>query len=392
MNTSTLLSLPLLALALGGFVVGSSEFIIMGLLPEVAADLSVSLADAGLLVSAYAMGVVIGAPLLGPLLGRLPRRQALLWLMGAYALGNLGCALAPDYMWLIVMRMLTAVSHAGFFGCATLLAAELAPLHRRASAMALVLSGLTIANVLGVPLGAWLGQATSWRMTFFAVAGFGVLALLAQALWLPNTPVPPRSEASAWAGIMRRPVLHALLVCCLSSVALFGVFTYISPLLRDVGGFSASHSNGALLLFGIGLTLGNLLGGRLADKGFRFALPMAFACSTLCLLGLYLFMDVAPVALAFLFVWGVASFAISSPLQLLLVEQAGESASLAATLSHAAFNLGNASGAYFGGLWLSVNLGLANLPLLGVGLLAMVILVSLPLPRLRATRERFAQH
>ncbi|MBC9248861.1 MFS transporter [Pseudomonas alcaligenes] len=389
MHPRTLLSLPLLALALGGFVVGSSEFIIMGLLPEVAADLNVSLAAAGLLVSAYAMGVVIGAPLLGPLLGRLPHKQALLWLMGSYALGNLGCALAPDYHWLIAMRMLTAVSHAGFFGCATLLAAELAPLHRRASAMALVLSGLTIANVLGVPLGAWLGQASSWRVTFAVVALIGLLALLAQALWLPRMPAPPRNAGGAWSGILRLPVLHALLVCCLSSVALFGVFTYISPLLRDVGGFSASHSNAALLLFGIGLTLGNLLGGRLADKGVRFALPLAFGGSALCLLGLYLCMDVAPLVLALLFAWGVASFAISSPLQLLLVEQAGESASLAATLSHAAFNLGNASGAYFGGLWLSINLGLGNLPLLGVGLLALAILVSLPLPRLRATRERF---
>lgn len=389
MSSRSLFSLPLLALALGSFVVGSSEFIIMGLLPEVAADLQVSLADAGLLVSAYAMGVVIGAPLLGPLLGRLPRRRALLWLMSAYTLGNLGCALAPDYNWLISMRMLTAMSHAGFFGCATLLASELAPPHRKASAMALVISGLTIANVLGVPLGAWLGQATNWRMTFFAVSAFGLLALLAQTLWLPNIPVSPRSQGGAWSGILRRPVLHALSVCCLSSIALFSVFTYISPLLRDIGGFSPSHSNAALLIFGIGLTLGNLLGGRMADKGFRYALPMAFGCSMLCLLGLYLFMHVAPLVLATLFVWGMASFAISTPLQLLLVEQAGESASLAATLSHAAFNLGNAGGAYFGGLWLSQQMGLDHLPLLGVGLLLLSLLVCLSLPRLRATRERF---
>ncbi|WP_375740913.1 MFS transporter [Pseudomonas boanensis] len=387
MNSSTLLSLPLLALALGGFVVGSSEFIIMGLLPEVAADLHVSLADAGLLVSAYAMGVVIGAPLLGPLLGRLPRRKALLWLMGAYALGNLGCALAPDYNWLLAMRTLTAFSHAGFFGCATLLAAELAPPHRRASAMALVLSGLTIANVLGVPAGAWLGQATSWRVTFMVVAGLGFLTLVAQFLWLPAAATPLRSASGAWDGILRRPVLHALFVCSLSSVALFGVFTYISPLLRDVSGFTPEHSNGALLLFGIGLTIGNLLGGRLADRGFRHALPLAFGTSALCLLGMFAFSQLPVLALACLFVWGVASFAISSPLQLLLVEQAGESASLAATLSHAAFNLGNASGAFVGGLWLSTGLGLHNLPLMGVGVLALTILVCLPLPRLRSVKD-----
>ncbi|MCU9947385.1 MFS transporter [Pseudomonas sp. PDM13] len=391
MNPGTLLSLPLLALALGGFVVGSSEFIIMGLLPEVAQDLSVSLSDAGLLVSAYAMGVVIGAPLLGPLLGRLPRRQALLWLMAAYALGNLGCALAPNYEWLMAARMFTAFSHAGFFGCATLLAAELAPPHRRASAMALVLSGLTIANVLGVPAGAWLGQATSWRVTFMVVAALGFLTLLAQFLWLPATAKPQPSAVGAWDGIFRRPVLHALGVCSLSSVALFGVFTYISPLLRDVSGFSPEHANFALLLFGIGLTIGNLLGGRLADKGFRFALPGAFAVSTLCLLGLFVFAQVPVLALACLFLWGVASFAISSPLQLLLVEQAGESASLAATLSHAAFNLGNASGAFVGGLWLSTSMGLANLPLMGMGVLILTLLVCLPLPRLRSTRERLKE-
>lgn len=393
MHRSTLLSLPLLALALGGFVVGSSEFIIMGLLPEVAADLHVSLARAGLLVSAYAMGVVIGAPLLGPLLGRLPRKRALLALMSVYALGNLGCALAPDYAWLLAARMLTAISHAGFFGCATLLAAELAPVHRRASAMALVLSGLTIANVLGVPAGAWLGQATSWRMTFLVVAALGGLAVLAMALWLPRGSAPARNaEHSAWAGVLRWPVLHPLLVCCLSSVALFSVFTYISPLLREVGGYSAEQNNGALLLFGLGLTFGNLLGGRLADRGIRHAVPLACAVSLLALLGLFFGLQQPWLPLALLLAWGTASFAISSPLQLLLVEQAGESASLAATLSHAAFNLGNASGAWLGGLWLSAQFGLANLPLLGAAALLLTILVALPLPRLRATRERFGQH
>ncbi|HSC82544.1 MAG TPA: MFS transporter [Pseudomonas sp.] len=391
MNPRTLLSLPLLALALGGFVVGSSEFIIMGLLPEVAADLNVSLAAAGLLVSAYAMGVVIGAPLLGPLLARLPRKQALLWLMGTYALGNLGCALAPDYYWLIAMRMLTAFSHAGFFGCATLMAAELAPLHRRASAMALVLSGLTIANVLGVPLGAWLGQASSWRVTFAAVALIGLLALLAQALWLPRMPAPPANSQGAWDGILRKPVLHALLVCSLTSVALFSVFTYIAPLLRDYSGFSASQSNGALLLFGLGLTLGNLLGGRLADKGLPHAIPLALGSGLLCMLIYYAFGTSQLLTLALLFAWGVASFAVSSPLQLLLVEQAGDSASLAATLSHAAFNLGNASGAFLGGVWLSANYGLPQLPLFGAALLAVAALVAWPLPRLRMTHQRFEQ-
>ena len=392
MSARPLLSLPLLALALGGFVVGSSEYIIMGLLPEVARDLGVSLAAAGLLVSAYAMGVVVGAPLLGPLLGRLPRRQALMWLMGAYTLGNLACALAHGYAWLVAARLFTAISHAGFFGCATLLAAELAPPQRRASAMALVLSGLTIANVLGVPLGAWFGQASSWRMTFFAVAGCGLLTLLAQWLWLPRGRGVPSHGGGAWSGVLRRPVLHALGVCCLSSVALFSVFTYISPLLREAGGFSANQSNSALLVFGVGLTLGNLLGGRLADRGLRHAVPLALGASTLALLGLFACLPVPPATLALLLCWGIGSFAISSPLQLLLVEQAGESAGLAATLSHAAFNLGNASGAWFGGLWLSAQFGLDRLPLLGVALLLATVAVAWPLPRLRSARERLGLH
>lgn len=392
MSAQTLLSLPLLALALGGFVVGSSEYIIMGLLPEVARDLGVGLADAGLLVSAYAMGVVVGAPLLGPLLGRLPRRQALLWLMGAYTLGNLGCALAPDYAWLIAARLFTAISHAGFFGCATLLAAELAPPQRRASAMALVLSGLTIANVLGVPLGAWFGQASGWRMTFLAVAGCGLLTLLAQWRWLPRGLGRPGQAGGAWSGVLRRPVLHALAICCLSSVALFSVFTYISPLLREAGGLSPSLSNAGLLVFGVGLTLGNLLGGRLADRGLRHAVPLALACSALALLGLFVLVDTTPAAMPLLLLWGMASFALSSPLQLLLVEQAGDSAGLAATLSHAAFNLGNACGAWFGGLWLGAQLGLANLPLLGVALLLATVAAAWPLPRLRPARERLGLH
>lgn len=388
MSARPLLSLPLLALALGGFVVGSSEYIIMGLLPEVARDLGVSLADAGLLVSAYAMGVVVGAPLLGPLLGRLPRQRALMWLMGAYSLGNLGCALAPDYAWLVAARLFTAISHAGFFGCATLLAAELAPPQRRASAMALVLSGLTIANVLGVPLGAWFGQASSWRMTFFAVAGCGLLTLVAQWLWLPRGGGLPGYAGGAWSGVLRRPVLHALGICCLSSVALFSVFTYISPLLREAGGLSANLSNTGLLVFGVGLTLGNLLGGRLADRGLHHAVPLALGSSAFALLGLFVCIDTTPAAMALLLVWGMASFALSSPLQLLLVEQAGDSAGLAATLSHAAFNLGNASGAWFGGLWLGAGLGLASLPLLGVALLLATVAAAWPLPHLRSARER----
>lgn len=377
--STRLFSLPLLALALGGFVVGCSEFIIMGLLPELAADLQISLGDAGLLVTAYALGVVAGAPLLGSLLARVPRRHAVLWLMLAYTLGNLACALAPDYHWLLAARLLTAVSHAGFFGCATLLARDLAPPHRRASAMALVISGLTVANVLGVPLGAWIGQSSSWRVSFALVALIGLLTLLAQLLWLPADTRQTASRDGGWRGIRRPAVLHALLVCCLSSLALFSVFTYISPLLREVTGFSPEQSNAALLLLGIGLTLGNLLGGRLADRSVRHAIPLALCASALCLLGLFAFAHLPLLVLGLLLLWGVASFALSTPLQLLLVEQAQESASLAATLSHAAFNLGNAIGAWFGALWLSAQLGLGHLPLFGILLLGMTLLVAWPL-------------
>jgi DHA1 family inner membrane transport protein len=386
------MSLPLLALALGGFVVGSSEFIIMGLLPELAADLHVSLADAGLLVSAYALGVVVGAPLLGPMLDRVPRRQAVILLMLAYSLGNLACALAPDYHWLLAARLATAISHAGFFGCATLLARDLAPPHRQASAMAMVISGLTIANVLGVPLGAWLGQTTSWRVTFFVVAGIGAVTVVAQFFWLPETARPVRNAAGSWAGILRPPVLHALLVCSLTSVSLFTLFTYISPFLREVTGFTPDQSNGALLLMGIGLTLGNIFGGRLADKGVQRAVPKALAVSALLVLGLYFFGHLQIPTLLILLGWGIATFAVSTPLQLLLVEQAGESASLAATLSHAAFNLGNAAGAWFGGLWLSAQMGLPLLPIFAVLLLLLNVAVAWWLPRLKAVSHDIPLH
>jgi DHA1 family inner membrane transport protein len=383
---SSPLALPLLALALGSFVVGSSEFIIMGLLPEVAADLHISVADAGLIVSAYAMGVVIGAPLIGPLLGRMPQRTALLWLTACYALGNLGCALAPDYYSLMLMRLITAFCHAGYFGCATLFAVELSPLHRRASAMSLVLSGLTIANVLGVPLGAWLGQAFTWRFTFAAVAVIGVIAWLAQWMFLPEQTAKTHTNKNVWSGIFRFPVQHALLTCSLASIALFSVFTFISPLLRDVSHFSTSENNLILLIFGIGLTIGNLLGGRLADKGMANAVPLALVTSTICLIGCFFFSQYQGIVIGLLFVWGICCFAVASPLQLLLVEQAGESANLAATLSHAAFNLGNASGAWFGAIWLSRNYGLENLPLFGAGLFLFAALVASQLPALHAVK------
>ncbi|MFG1421054.1 MFS transporter [Roseixanthobacter liquoris] len=357
--------LALYALTAGAFGIGVTEFVIMGLLLDVSADLGVTLSSAGLLISGYALGVVVGAPVLTVLTARWPRKAVLLGLMGVFTLGNAACALAPDYATLMAARVLTAFAHATFFGVGSVVATGLVAPNKKASAIAIMFTGLTVANILGVPFGTWLGQHYGWRSTFWAVTAVGVLAFAVIALLVPNT--KGQEEASSLrndiAVLTRAPLLLGLATTVLSWVGVFAAFTYIAPMLTQITGFSEGAVSPILLVFGAGLVVGNLLGGRLAD--WRLV-PTVFATLLalsiiLLLLSFALHSQIA--AVAFVGLLGAVAFATVAPLQMWVLEKAqGAGQSLASSFNIAAFNLGNAIGAWLGGLVIDHGPGLGAIP------------------------------
>ncbi|PXW56906.1 MFS transporter [Methylobacterium sp. B4] len=373
--------LPILALAVASFGIGTTEFVIMGLLPEVARDFDVTIPQAGHLVSGYAMGVVIGAPLVAMATAPLPRKTALLALMAVFVLGNLACALAPDYWLLMAARVATAFAHGAFFGIGAIVARNLVPREKRTQAVSLMFAGLTLANVLGVPLGTALGQAMGWRATFWAVVGIGLAASAAIAFALPNgMPGTRGGLAKEFRALGRWPVLRPMLVSTLSSVSFFTVFTYIAPFLLTVTHLTPSGVTGALFAAGVGLTVGNLAGGWLADRSLMRTVLGSFAGLIAVLVALSLVAPFAVPALAVLVLWSGLAFALVSPLQVWVVEAASDAPNLASTLNQGAFNLGNALGAWLGGTALTLGAGYSELPalaaavsLLGLGLAATAV-------------------
>ncbi len=385
--------LPLLALAAAAFGIGTTEFVIMGLLPEVAADFGVSAPRAGLLISGYALGVTVGAPLLAVLTARWPRKRALIALMALFTVGNALCALAPTYALLMAARVVTAFCHAAFFGIGAIVAADLVPVTKRAQAMSLMFTGLTVANVLGVPAGTALGQFAGWRSTFWCVAAIGVAAMAALAAWLPpKLPMPTGSILREFRAVATAPVQAALLISTLSSVSLFVVFTYIAYILRDVTGFSAPATSWVLLLFGVGITLGGLVGGRLADWRVLPAMAGAFATLALLLIVFSFASRDAVATLVTMFAWGAASFAVVPAVQMRVIDQAKRAPNLASTLNQGAFNLGNAAGAWLGGAIIGAGVPLTRLPLVGaaVALLGLGVVGASALLDRRALSLRLA--
>lgn len=347
------LPVALLALTAGAFGIGTTEFVIMGLLLQVAADLDVSIAAAGLLISGYALGVAVGAPLLTIATRRLPRKTVLLALMAIFTLGNLACAMAPGYEWLMAARVVTALAHGTFFGVGSVVATGLVAPERRASAIAIMFTGLTAATLLGVPAGAWLGLHFGWRATFWAVAAIGVLAFAVIAAFVPAgreaeaTPAPLHDELA----VLSRPqVWLGLGMTVLGFGGVFTVFTYIQPLLTQVTGVSDAAVSALLLVFGGGLAVGNILGGKLADQALMRALLGTLAVLALVLVAMPLAIGTAWSASLFVALLGVAAFATVAPMQMRVLDQAsGAGQNLASSLNIAAFNLGNALGAWVGG-------------------------------------------
>jgi MFS transporter, DHA1 family, inner membrane transport protein len=359
--------LPLLALAFAAFGIGTTEFVIMGLLPDVARDLAVSIPAAGMLVSGYALGVTIGAPILAIVTANMPRKTALMGLMAVFIIGNCLCAVAPGYWVLMGARVVTAFCHGAFFGIGSVVAADLVAPRRRAQAIALMFSGLTLANVLGVPLGTALGQAAGWRATFWVVTVIGVAAAGALHVCLPRHIEMRKSSILREFNVLREPqVLMVLGISVLTSASLFSVFTYITPILEDVTGLAPRAVTGVLLLFGLGLTVGSTLGGKLADWRLLRSLLTVIVLIVVILAIFAATMHAAIPAMITIFVWGVLGFAIVPPLQMLIVNRASDAPNLASTLNQGAFNLGNASGAWFGGMAIGAGAPLFALPWIGV--------------------------
>ena len=380
-----MMSLPLFALAVAAFGIGTTEFVIMGLLPNVARDLGVSIPAAGMLVTGYALGVTIGAPIVAIVTANMPRRTALLSLMGLFIVGNVLCALSPNYAVLMVARVVTAFCHGAFFGIGSVVAAGLVAPNRRAQAIALMFAGLTLANVLGVPFGTALGQLMGWRSTFWAVTVIGVLAAIALAAWLPKQiAMQKTSLLEEFRVLADRQVLMVLAISALASASLFSVFTYITPILEDVTGLTPHGVTLVLLVFGVGLTVGSALGGKLADWRLLPSL-IAFLIALAIVLTVFSVTMHTPIAaVVTIFVWGVLAFAIVPSLQMLVVNRASEAPNLAATLNQGAFNLGNATGAWFGGIAIGAGFQLTVLPYVGV----MMVLLALGLTLWSASMGR----
>lgn len=344
------LNTGLLALSLGAFGIGVTEFAPMGLLPVIADDLGVSIPRAGLLISAYALGVMLAAPLMTSTTGRVPRRTLLIALMGIFTLGNVLSALSASYAMLMVGRLLTSFNHGAFFGVGAIVAASLVPPQRRAGAVAAMFSGLTLANVVGVPLATWAGEHFGWRSVFWGIAALGLLIMASLRLSLPALPVATASNLRAEIRVLLRgPVLGALALTVVGSSAMFTVFTYIAPILREVTHASLGFVTAMLATYGVGLTLGNWLGGLYADRSVDRTLIAALASLAVVLVAFALWMPHQGVAAVLIFLWGVASFALVPPLQVRVMSAAADAPNLASAVNIGAFNLGNALGAALGG-------------------------------------------
>ena len=348
----------LLALAVSAFGIGTTEFVIMGLLPEVAGDLHVSIPTAGLLISGYALGVVVGGPLLTVAGHRIPRKSLLIGLMGLFIAGNLISALAHSYALLLTGRVVAALAHGAFFGVGSVVAASLVPAAKQASAIALMFTGLTVANVLGVPGGTALGQALGWRATFWAVTALGVLGLLGVAFLVPRQPLAPSSGLRGELAVFKRPqVLLALAMTALGFGAVFAAFTYIAPMMTQVAGFSTGAVTWLLVLFGVGLVIGNLVGGKAADRKLMPSLYVILAALA-AILVVFAFTAHAQIPAAItLVLFGTIGFATVPGFQTRVMQQADGAPALASTANIAAFNLGNAFGAWLGGVAIDAGLG-----------------------------------
>jgi DHA1 family inner membrane transport protein len=377
--------IPVLALTMCAFCIGTAEFVVMGLLPDIARDLSVSIPLAGQLVTAYALGVVLGAPILAAVTANLPPKRVLLMMVGVFIIGNFLSAVSPNYGLLVAARVLAAFAHGTLFGVGAVVAAGMVPSNRQASAIGLMFLGLTLANILGVPLGTLVGQSLGWRATFWAITSLGLIALVPVFFLVPEVPARLSRGMRHELAVLRQPdVLLAIATTILASASIFTLFTYVVPLLQDVTRFTPSNITLILFMIGIGLTVGITLGGKFSDRGPMRAMITMLAVLTISLILLPLVIHDKIATLAVLFVWAMAAFGTVPGLQSRVVDKAKHAPNVASTLNIAGFNLGNAGGAFLGGVVIDQGWSLPTVPLVA----AVVAVLGLAAAAVGASRDR----
>ena len=388
--------LALLALALGGFGIGATEFVAMGLLPNLAADLlpdlytsspEDALGQAGWLISAYALGVVVGAPTIAAIAARFPRKKLLLVLLGVIILATISSALLPGFGFVLAARFVSGLPHGAYFGIASLVAASLMGPGQRGRGIAFVLSGLTISNVIGVPLITLLGQHAGWRSAYLVVAAIFALTAVAVFFFVPNQPgdaaATMRRELRAF---RRSQVWFALAIGAIGFGGFFAVYTYIAPVVTEVAGQKESFVAIALVIIGIGMTIGNLLGGRLADHHVMRTMFACFGLFLVALVGFALTAGSVVGLLVFAFLVAVGASALSPAIQTRLMDVAGDSQTMAAAVNHSALNLGNSFGAFLGGLTIAAGLGYLSAAWVGFGLAILGVLIAVASALLQRVR------
>ncbi|MFC9475277.1 MFS transporter [Nocardia sp. NPDC056952] len=375
--------LGLIALALGGFGIGLTEFVIAGLLSPVAADLGVSVPTAGYLISGYALAVVIGALALTPLVNRWQPKRALQLLMVLFTVGNAASALAPGYAALLGGRVLAALAHGAFFGIGAVLASSLVAPEKKAGAISIMFGGLTVANVLGVPLGTFIGQQWGWRATFVVITVVGLVALAGITALVPDAPATrERPNLRAELSVFRNTqVWYSLVMTVLVFGGMFGAFMYIEPLLTRVTGFSEAMVPWLLVLFGVGLFFGNLLGGRWADRALTRTLLALTVALALSLAAFALLADYRIAALLLLPAMGFFGFGATPGLQMRVLDNAGAAPTLASSANIAAFNVGNFLGVWLSGLAISAGFGWVSPLWVGMGFAVTGLLVLIAATR-----------
>ncbi|SDJ29851.1 MFS transporter, DHA1 family, inner membrane transport protein [Frankineae bacterium MT45] len=373
----------LLSLAVGGFGIGTGEFVIFGLLPNVSHDLSVSIPRAGELISAYAIGVVVGAPLLTIATVRLPRKQLLIGLMGFFALGNFLSSIAPSFDLVLLARFITGLPHGAFFGVGSVVAASLVDVSRRSAAMAVMFTGLTVANVIGVPMTTLLGQHLGWRLIFALVGLIGLIAAACIAVFVPAVGVgDTRSVRSEFRVFKKLQVWLALAIAIFGGGGLFATFSYIAPMMIHVAGFAEGSVTWLLVLFGLGMTAGNLVGARLADRLPMVSIYIAISAEIIISL-LFVFTSHNKITAAVtIFMFPATSLAMLPALQNRLINLSAGAPNLAAAAIQAAFNIANSLGAWLGGVAIAAGLGYNSPNVVAAGLCSIGLVIAVTAGRL----------
>lgn len=380
----------LIALAIGGFGIGMTEFVIMGILPNVANDLNISIPQAGHFISAYALGVVVGAPLLTGLAGRWPAHKMLILLMVWFTIFNTLSAFANSYSTLMIVRFLSGLPHGAFFGIGAVVAGRLAKPGKSAQAIATMFTGLTLANVIGVPLGTYLGQHFSWGVSFLAVGVVGIMAILAVKFWMPALPKSSSNGFRKDLQVLKRGELWmVVLLTTIGTGGFFAWYSYIAPLITNVSGHPESMVSYVMILAGIGMVIGNLLGAKLAERFSPInAVVISLILMVIALVSNTLFADGKIAVLVLTFIISILAFCLATPIQMAMITTAKGSEMLGSSLNQSAFNMGNASGAYFAGIPIALGYGITSATLVGAAMAASGVIIALIIIMMRRKREQ----